>query len=101
MGKPLPSDTPARASVAQLASQHEENIRELLWEKKFFLWMKQKWISKNTLMYLWAAWIPQTKRFLLSAFYLKAVALLIVVLFYTLWMTWDNLGPNEKILHCS
>ena len=36
MGKSLPSETAARASVAQLASQKEENIRELLWDKKVF-----------------------------------------------------------------
>ena len=33
MGKPLPSETAARASVAQLASQKEEKVRELLLEK--------------------------------------------------------------------
>ena len=37
MGKPLPSETASRASVAQLASQNEENIRELLMDKKVFL----------------------------------------------------------------
>ena len=42
------------------------------------------------------------KHFLLSAFHLKAEGMLIAVLFYALWMTYcDNLGPNEKILHCS
>ena len=41
MGKSLPSETAARASVAQLASQKEENIRELFRDKKVFsLWIK-------------------------------------------------------------
>ena len=35
MGKPLPSETAARESVPQLASQKEESIRELLWDKKY------------------------------------------------------------------
>ena len=62
--------------------------------------MKQKWISKNTLYYL-AAWIPQMRDFLLSAFHLKAVAVLMEELIGTLGMTYcDNVGPNEKILHC-
>ena len=34
MGKPIPSETAARASVAQLGSQKEENIRELLLDKQ-------------------------------------------------------------------
>ena len=103
IGKSLPSEIAARASVAQLVSQKEENFLELLREKKYFgLWMKQKWISKNTSMYLWAGWILQIKHLVLSAFHLKAEAMLIAVLFYTLWMTYcDNLGLNEKILHCS
>ena len=36
MGKVLPSKTAARACVAKLASQKEEQIQELLREKKFF-----------------------------------------------------------------
>ena len=36
MGKVLPSDTAARACVAKLASQKEEQIQELLRDKKIF-----------------------------------------------------------------
>ena len=36
MGKVLPSETAARACVAKLASQKEEQIQELLRDKKFF-----------------------------------------------------------------
>ena len=36
MGKVLPSETAARACVAKLASQEEEQIQELLRDKKFF-----------------------------------------------------------------
>ena len=51
MGKVLPSETAARACVAKLASQKEEQIQELLRDKKFFLIVdeaevaKQKYIS--------------------------------------------------------
>ena len=36
MGKVLPSETAVRACVAKLASQEEEQIQELLRDKKFF-----------------------------------------------------------------
>ena len=56
MGKVLPSETAARACVAKLASQKEEQIQELLRDKKFFkLWMKQRLLNKSILMCLWAA----------------------------------------------
>ena len=51
MGKVLPSETAARACVAELASQKEEQIQELLRDKKMFLIVdeaevaKQKYIS--------------------------------------------------------
>ena len=51
MGKVLPSETAARACVAKLASQKEEQIQELLRNKKIFLIVdeaevaKQKYIS--------------------------------------------------------
>ena len=47
MGKSLPSETAARASVAQLASQKEENIRELLRDKKVFLIMGEAEVAKQ------------------------------------------------------
>ena len=36
MGKVLPSETAARACVAKLASQNEEQLQELLRDKKYF-----------------------------------------------------------------
>ena len=51
MGKVLPSETAAQACVAKLASQKEEQIQELLRDKKLFLIVdeaevaKQKYIS--------------------------------------------------------
>ena len=51
MGKVLPSETAARACVAKLASQKEEQIQQLLRDKKIFLIVdkaevaKQKYIS--------------------------------------------------------
>ena len=47
MGKRLPSETSARASVVQLASQKEENIRELLWDKKIFLIVDEAEVDKQ------------------------------------------------------
>ena len=56
MRKVLPSETAARACVAKLASQKEEQIQELLRDKKFFgLWMKQRLLNKSILVCLWAA----------------------------------------------
>ena len=51
MGKVLPSETAARACIAKLASQQEEQIQELLRDKNIFLIVdeaevaKQKYIS--------------------------------------------------------
>ena len=47
MGKPLSSETAARASVAQLASQKEENIREILRDKKVFLVVDEAEVDKQ------------------------------------------------------
>ena len=56
MGKVLPSETAARACVAKLVSQKEEQIQELLRDKNFFLlWMKQRLLNKSILVCLWAA----------------------------------------------
>ena len=56
MEKVLLSETAARACVAKLASRKEEQIRELLREKNFFLlWMKQRLLNKSILVCLWAA----------------------------------------------
>ena len=52
MVKLLPFETAVRASVAPLAPQKEKIFENYFGTKKYFgLWMKQKWISKNTLMY--------------------------------------------------
>ena len=102
IGKPLPSETEASASVAQRASRKRRIFENYFGTKKICLTVDEaEWISKYRLMYLWAAWIPQIKHFLLIAFHLKAVAMSIAVLFDTMLMTYcDNLGPKEKILHC-
>ena len=56
MGKVLSSETAARACVGKLASRKEEQIQELLRDKKFFkLWMKQRLLNKSILVCLWAA----------------------------------------------
>ena len=47
MGKVLPSETAARACVAKLASQKEEQIQELLRDKKFFLIVDQAEVAKQ------------------------------------------------------
>ena len=47
MGKVLPSETAARACVAKLASQKEEQIQELLRDKNFFLIVDEAEIAKQ------------------------------------------------------
>ena len=47
MGKVLPSETAARACVAKLASQYEEQIQELLRDKKNFLIVHEAEIAKQ------------------------------------------------------
>ena len=47
MGKVLPSETTARACVAKLASQKEEQIQELLRDKKIFLIVDEAEIAKQ------------------------------------------------------
>ena len=47
MGKVLPSETAARACVAKLASQKEEQIQELLRGKKFFLIVNEAEVAKQ------------------------------------------------------
>ena len=47
MGKSLPSETAARASVAQLAFQKEENIRELIRDKKVILIVDEAEVAKQ------------------------------------------------------
>ena len=46
MGKVLPSDTAARACVAKLASQKEEQIQELLRDKNVFLIVDEAEVAK-------------------------------------------------------
>ena len=56
LGKVLSSETAVRACVANLASQKEEQIQELLRDKIFFkLWMKQRLLNKSILVCLWSA----------------------------------------------
>ena len=47
MGKVLPSETAARGCVAKLPSQKEEQIQELLRDKKFFLIVDETEIAKQ------------------------------------------------------
>ena len=47
MGKVLPLETAARACVAKLASQKEEQIQELLCDKKFFKIVDETEIAKQ------------------------------------------------------
>ena len=47
MGKVLPSETAARACVAKLASQKDEQIQELLRDKKIFLIVNEAEVAKQ------------------------------------------------------
>ena len=56
MGKILPLETAARACVAKLASQKEEQIQELLCDKNIFLIVHEaELLNKSLLVCLWAA----------------------------------------------
>ena len=89
----MPSETAARASVGKLASQKEEQIQELLRDKKIFLIVDEAEIAKQKYISVLAGSLePQIRHSSLIAIHLTAVAMLIAVLFYTLWMTYcDNL----------
>ena len=93
MGKVLPSGTAARACVAKLASQKEKQIQELLRGKKIFLIVNEAEIAKQKyISVLVGSLDAPNQTFLLIAIHLTAVAMLIAVLFCTLWMTYcDNL----------
>ena len=73
MGKPLPSETEARVSVAELAFQKEENIRELLWDKKVVLIVDEAEVNKqkylNVLVYSLES---QNKTFLIECLPLES-----------------------------
>ena len=88
MGIVLPSETAARTSAAVLAYKKEEQIRELLLDKQNFLIVDEAEVTERKYINVWwAAWIQQMTHSSLIAFHLKAVAMLIAVLFCTLWMT--------------
>ena len=56
MGKVLPLETAARACIAKLPSQKEEQTQEFFCDKNFFkLWMKQRLLNKSMLVCLRAA----------------------------------------------
>ena len=81
MGKALPSETAARACVAKLASQKEEQIQELLRDKKIVLMVDEAEIAKQKYISVLVGSLGHSS---LIAIHLKAVAMLIAVLFCTL-----------------
>ena len=73
MGKPLPSETPACASVAQLASQKEENIRELPRDKKVFLIVDEAEVDKQKYInVLVGSWDTSNEIFLIECLPLES-----------------------------
>ena len=89
MGKVLPSETAARPCVAKLKSQKEEQIQELLRDKKFFLMVEEAEVAKQKYINMLEGNLKlQIRHFSLIATHLTAVAMLIAVLFCTLWMTY-------------
>ena len=93
IGKVLPSETAARACVAKLTSQKEEQIQELLHDKKIFLIVDEAEVAKQKYISMLVGSLDAPNQtFLVIAIHLTAVAMLIAVLFCTLWMTYcDNL----------
>ena len=102
MGKPLPSKTATGARIAQIASQKEENLRELL-QKKVVLNVNEAEVDKQKYINVPVGSLDTTNTTsLIESLPLESsIAMLIAVLFYVLWMTnCDNLGPKQKLLHC-
>ena len=92
MGTILPSETAARACIAKLASQKEEQIQELLRDKNIFLIVDEAKIAKQKYTSVFVGSLDAPNQTFLVSIHLKAVAMLIAVLFCTLWMTYcDNL----------
>ena len=77
MGKPLPSETIARASVAQLASQKEENVRKLLRDKNVFLIVDEAEVDKQRYFNVLVGSLDiPNETFLIECLHLIAAALL-------------------------
>ena len=95
MGKILPSETAARACVAKLASQKEEQIQELLHKKKIFLIVDEAEIAKQKYIgVLVGSLDAPNQTFLVDCNSLDSGSNVntVAVLFCTLWMTHcDNL----------
>ena len=95
MRKPLPSETAARASVAQLASQKEENIRELLRNKKVFLIVDEAEVDKqNYINALVGSLDTPNETFSIDCLPLKSVCNVNgSIILLTVDDNCDNLGP--------
>ena len=98
MGKVLPAETAAWASVAELAYKKEEQIRELLFDKRIFLIAEEAEVAKRKYINVLVGSLD-TPNDCLS---LESGSNVIAILFCSLWMTYyDNLKQNAKILHYS
>ena len=93
MRKSLPSETAAHASVAQLASQKERNIRELLLDKTVFLIVDEAKVDKQKYINVMVGSLDtRNETFLIECLSLESSSN-VKSRIYTLWMklgTWDQ-----------
>ena len=102
MGKSLPSETAARASVAQLASQKEENIRELLWDKKVSLIVDKAEVAKQKYINVLVGSLDTpNETFLIECLPLDSSSNVnSSIILHTVDDVLRKLGTKRKILHC-
>ena len=103
IGKSLPSETAVRASVAQLASQKEENIRELLWDKKVFLILDEAEVAKQKYINVLVGSLDTpNETFLIECLPLDSSSNVnSSIILHTVDDELRKLGTKRKILHCS
>ena len=103
MGKVLPSETAARACVAKLASQKEEQIQELLRDKKIFLIVDEAEIAEQKyISVLVGSLDAQNQTFLVDCHPLDSGSNVNnSIILHTVDDILRQLKINARIFHCS
>ena len=104
MVKVLSSETAARVCVAKLASQKEEQIQELLRDKKFLIVDKAEVAKQRYINVLVVSLDVPNQTFLVDCHSLDSGSNVntVPVLFCTLRMTCcDSFKKNARIFYCS
>ena len=102
MGKPFPSETAARASVAKLESQKEENIPKLLRDKKVVLIVDETEAEKQEYINVLVGGLDTPNETLrIACLPLQSSSNInSSIRLHTVKDDCDYLGTNEKVLHC-